>query len=209
MIIKIILLSVLAYLLGSIPSSVWLGKMIRGIDLRDQGSGNAGTSNAFRVLGWKIGVAVLAIDILKGFLAVSLSGLQNELAVDSEGWMIFRISLGVLAVVGHIFPIFARFRGGKGVATFAGIGLAIHPLATLAALGVYLVFFLIFRISSVGSMAAALSYPIWVMVVFNTGYISLGIFSCLVTFVILITHRSNIKRLLRGEEKMIRRRQQG
>lgn len=206
MMITIGLLSILAYLLGSIPSSVWLGKMIRGIDLREHGSGNAGTSNAFRVLGWKIGIAVLVLDIAKGFLAVNLSHLQNDLAEGSEGWMIFRITLGILAVAGHIFPVFAGFRGGKGVATFAGIGLAIHPLATLAALGVYLIIFLIFRVSSLGSLAAALSYPLWVMVIFNTGYKSLALFSAAVTAVILLTHISNIKRLFRGEEKLMNRR---
>ena len=125
----------LAYLLGSIPSAVWLGRVVKGIDLREHGSGNAGATNAFRVLGIPIGIAVLLMDILKGYLAVNISLLQHEVAVGTEGMMILRIGLGAIAVVGHIFPLFAGFRGGKGVATMAGIGLAVHPLAALAAIG--------------------------------------------------------------------------
>ena len=145
--VLLIILVVGAYLLGSIPSSVWLGKWIKGIDLRKQGSGNAGATNAFRVLGKPIGVAVLALDMLKGLLAVNLSHFQKEIFPDSELWMILRIAFGLLAVAGHIYPLFAGFKGGKGVATMAGVGLAIHPYAALAAMGIYLLVFLIFRLS--------------------------------------------------------------
>lgn len=193
----------LAYLLGSIPSSVWLGKWFKGIDLRDHGSGNAGATNAFRVLGKPIGVVVLAMDMLKGFLAVMLSHIQHELPPGSEGWMVLRIALGFLAVAGHIFPLFAGFKGGKGVATLAGVGLAIHPYAALAAMGVYLLVFLLFRLSALGSLMAVLSYPIWVIFVFQSEFRAIWAFSVLVPVLVIITHRSNIARLLGGKEKQL------
>ena len=193
----------LAYLLGSLPWSVWLGKAFKGVDLREHGSGNAGATNAFRVLGKPIGVIVLILDMLKGYAAVSLVYLQNEIEPHTELWMIFRIGLGLVAILGHIFPVFAGFRGGKGVATMTGIGLAVQAFSTLAAMGVYLLVFLGFRISALGSLMAAISYPIWVIWVFKTEFLSLKIFSVFVVILVLITHRSNIKRLVQGEEKSL------
>jgi glycerol-3-phosphate acyltransferase PlsY len=127
----IVFVLVLAYMLGSVPSSVWLGRWLKGIDLRQHGSGNAGATNAFRVLGTPIGFAVLALDMLKRFAAVNLSYLQHGIMPGSQSLMILRIGLGLLAILGHIFPILAGFKGGKGVAAMAGIGLALHPLAAL------------------------------------------------------------------------------
>jgi len=201
--ILIIVILILAYLLGSIPSSVWLGKWLKGVDLREHGSGNAGATNAFRVLGKPIGIAVLAMDILKGFLAVNLSHMQDAILPDSEAWMILRIALGFLAVAGHIFPVFAGFNGGKGVATMAGVGLAIHPYAALAAMGIYLLVFLIFRLSALGSLTAVISYPVWVILVFQSEYKAIWVFSVAVPILIFITHRSNIARLIGGKEKPI------
>ena len=196
-----------AYLLGSIPTSVWLGRAIKGVDLREHGSGNAGATNAFRVLGKPIGTIVLLLDMLKGFLAVNLTLLQHEIAPDTEVWMILKIGLGLLAVVGHIFPVFAGFRGGKGVATITGVALAIHPFAALAAMGVYLLVFLLTRISAMGSLTAVLTYPVWIIWVFQSEYLTIRIFSLLVVVLVLITHRSNILRLARGEEKSLFRKQ--
>jgi glycerol-3-phosphate acyltransferase PlsY len=196
-----------AYLLGSIPTSVWLGKALKGVDLREHGSGNAGATNAFRVLGKPIGSVVLVLDMLKGFLAVNLALLQHELVPGSEAWMILKIGLGLLAVVGHIFPVFAGFRGGKGVATITGVALAIHPLAALAAMGIYLLVFLLTRISAMGSLTAVLTYPIWINWVFKSEYLTIRIFSLVVVLLVLITHRSNILRLVRGEEKSLFRKQ--
>ena len=193
----------LAYLLGSLPWSVWLGKVLKGVDLREHGSGNAGATNAFRVLGKPIGITVLILDMLKGYAAVNLVFLQNEFEPHTELWMILRIGLGLVAILGHIFPVFAGFRGGKGVATMTGIGLAVQAFSTLAAMGVYLLVFLGFRISALGSLMAALSYPIWLIWIFKTEYLSLKIFSIFVVVLVLITHRSNIKRLLQGEEKSL------
>ncbi len=185
----------LAYLLGSVPSSVWLGKAIRGIDLRAHGSGNAGATNAFRVLGKPIGIAVLLLDAGKGYLAVQLSQLQHEILPDADSWMVLRICLALMAVTGHIFPLFAGFRGGKGVATIAGAGLALHPFAALAAMGIYLLVFIISKISALGSITAVLSYPVWVIWVFHTGSPALRIFSILVPVMVIITHRNNIRKL--------------
>jgi len=193
----------LAYLLGSIPSSVWLGRWLRGIDIREHGSGNAGATNAFRVLGKPIGTAVLLLDMLKGFLAVNLSYLTQEIDHGTESWMILRIGLGLIAVTGHIFPLFAGFRGGKGVATMAGIGLAVHPLGALAAIGIYALIFLIFKLSALGSLSAVLSYPVWIILVFQSEYKAIWIFSIMVPILTIITHRSNIARLLRGKEKPV------
>ena len=196
-----------AYLLGSIPTSVWLGRTIKGVDLREHGSGNAGATNAFRVLGKPIGSLVLFLDMLKGFLAVHLALLQHEIAPGTEAWMILKIGLGLLAVVGHIFPVFAGFRGGKGVATITGVALAIHPFAALAAMGVYLLVFLLTRISALGSLIAVLTYPMWILWVFQSEYLTIRIFSLVVVVLVLITHRSNILRLIHGEEKSLFRKQ--
>ena len=201
--IMVIVSICLAYLLGSLPWSVWLGKAFKGVDLREHGSGNAGATNAFRVLGKPIGITVLILDMLKGYVAVNLVFLQNEFEPHTELWMIFRIALGLVAILGHIFPVFAGFRGGKGVATMTGIGLAVQAFSTLAAMAVYLLVFLGFRISALGSLLAAISYPIWVIWIFKTEYLSLKIFSVFVVVLVLITHRSNIRRLFQGEEKSL------
>ena len=192
-----------AYLLGSIPTSVWLGRALKGVDLREHGSGNAGATNAFRVLGKPIGSAVLILDMLKGFLAVNMALLQHEISPGSEAWIIFRIGLGLLAVVGHIFPVFAGFKGGKGVASITGVALALHPYAALAAMGVYLLVFLLTRISALGSLSAVLTYPLWIILVFKSEFLSLRIFSLVVVLLVMITHRSNILRLIRKEEKSL------
>ncbi len=206
----IITILLLAYLLGSIPTSVWLGKAFKGTDLRKHGSGNAGTTNAFRVLGKPIGIIVLIVDMGKGLLAVSLTHFQSEMPMGSESLMILRIGLGMLAVTGHIFPVFAGFKGGKGVATMAGVGLALHPLGALAAMGVYLLIFLISRVSALGSLTAVISYPIWMIFVFQTDYRSLQIFSIFVPILVIITHRSNIFRMLKGNEnKMLQKKRKG
>jgi glycerol-3-phosphate acyltransferase PlsY len=201
--LNLLLIAVGAYLLGSVPTSVWLGRALKGVDLREHGSGNAGATNAFRVLGKPIGTVVLLLDMLKGFLAVNLSYFQQEFDPGSETWMLVRMGLGLIAVLGHIFPLFAGFRGGKGVAAITGAALAIHPWAALAAMGVYLLIFLVFKISALGSLSAVLSYPVWVFWVFPSDYLTVRVFSLVVLALVLITHKSNIRRLIRGEEKVL------
>lgn len=201
--LTIIGLACLAYLLGSVPTSVWLGRATKGLDLREHGSGNAGATNAFRVLGKSLGSVVLVLDMLKGFLAVNLALLQHAVEPGQEAYMVLKIGLGLLAVVGHIFPLFAGFRGGKGVATTTGVALAIHPYAALAAMGIYLLVFLFTRISAVSSLIAVFSYPVWIIWVFHSESKAIRIFSVVVVILVLITHRSNIRRLIMGQEKSL------
>ena len=188
-----------AYLLGSIPSAVWIGKYFYKIDVREYGSGNAGATNVFRVLGKKAGIPVLLIDVLKGFLAVSLAYLSND-SVGSYQFINLQLVLGIASLVGHIFPVFASFRGGKGIATLLGIILAILPCAAFISMGIFIVVLLISSYVSLGSMVAGVSFPIIVILVFKTTTPSLIIFSILIAIMVLITHQKNIERLLRREE---------
>ncbi|MDR0418724.1 MAG: glycerol-3-phosphate 1-O-acyltransferase PlsY [Prevotellaceae bacterium] len=191
---------IVAYLLGSIPTAVWVGKRFHGIDVREHGSGNAGTTNVLRVLGTRAALPVLLIDVLKGFLAVLLAYLIPDVERGTETFGIIKIGCGLLAVVGHMYPIFAGFKGGKGVATMLGIAMAIQPPATLVGVGVFIVVFLITRIVSVSSMSAGLSFPIAVIFIFKENMLSFQIFSILVYLLLLYTHRRNIQRLLNGTE---------
>jgi glycerol-3-phosphate acyltransferase PlsY len=194
-----ILLLIGAYLLGSIPSAVWIGKYFYKIDVREYGSGNAGATNVFRVLGKKAGIPVLLIDVLKGFLAVGLAHLSHK-TVGSYQYINLQLVLGIASLVGHIFPIFASFRGGKGIATLLGIILAVHPYAALISIAIFIVVLLISSYVSLSSMSAALAFPIIVILVFKTTTPSLIIFSILIAIMVLITHQKNIERLLRREE---------
>jgi glycerol-3-phosphate acyltransferase PlsY len=192
---------ILAYILGSIPTAVWAGKILRGIDLREHGSGNAGAANAIRVLGWKIGVPVLLIDMAKGWLAAMLPAFFTLADPGTALITNLQIGTGLTAIIGHIFPVFARFRGGKGVATASGVILAIHPLLTLSCLVVFLIILLLTRIISVSSMSAGIAFPILLFTLFDTPSLLFKFFSVLIAVALIITHRNNIKRLLKGEEK--------
>jgi acyl phosphate:glycerol-3-phosphate acyltransferase len=194
---------ILAYLLGSIPAAVWIGKRFHNIDVRQHGSGNAGTTNVIRVLGWKTGIPVLLIDICKGWLATMLPVFFKLAAYDSALITSIQILTGITAIVGHIFPVFAGFRGGKGVATVFGVLLALQPLLTLSCFGVFLVVLLITGIVSVSSMSAGIAFPVLLFSLFHTPSLVFKIFSILVALALLITHRKNIGRLLRGEESKL------
>ena len=190
----------IAYLVGSIPTSVWWGRAFFGIDVREHGSRNAGATNTFRVLGPKAGVPVLLIDILKGFLPVRLLPNFTELEPDTAPWMWFRVALVSAAVIGHLYPVFAGFKGGKGVATSLGGVMAVHPGAAAICVAVFAVVFLLSRYVSLGSLCAAVAFPLAVIVVykeFNAVKIGFAVVLCLLVF---YTHRENIGRLLRGEE---------
>lgn len=194
------LLLVSAYLIGSVPSSVWIGRLFYGIDIRQHGSGNAGTTNTFRVLGIKAGIIVFILDAFKGWISVQLVHFCPVCEPGTNPYVTYGILLGVMAVVGHIFPLYAHFRGGKGVATLFGVVVAIHPLAALCALGVFVVILLISRYVSLSSILAGISFPIIIIGVFKTDLISLVIFSIVISLLLLVTHQSNIERILRREE---------
>lgn len=197
-----VLLFVAAYLLGSIPSAVWIGKRFYRIDVREHGSHNAGATNTLRVLGRRAAFAVFAIDFAKGFLAVTLSYL-SDYPHGSEALINLKIVLVAGAVLGHIFPIFANFRGGKGVATLAGAVLGVYPPGVLVCLAIFLLVFLIWRYVSLASITAGIFFPFVVAFVFGERSLSLIIFSCVITTLLLATHQKNIKRLLNGTESKI------
>lgn len=195
-----ILLVVLAYLIGSIPTAVWVSKSIFGIDIRNYGSGNAGATNTFRVLGAQWGSFVMLVDVAKGAIATSLYilipfYLTNELARTN-----FMIVLGIVAVVGHIFPIWAGFRGGKGVATLLGMALAIQPLVALICLFVFLITLVSTRFVSLSSMLAGVAFMVLILFIFNEKEAMYRFFAIVVALMIIITHQKNITRLLNGTE---------
>ena len=199
-ILIIITISAGAYLLGSIPSAVWTGKLTKGVDVREHGSKNAGATNTMRVLGVKIGIPVLLIDVFKGFVAVKLAFFAPAIEAGTESFVTLQLALGAFAVIGHMFPIFAGFRGGKGVATIVGILLALHWHATLFAIVVFLIALFISKYVSFSSMMMGLSFPVSVIFIFKTDIVSLKIFSIAVSILLFITHRKNISRLLKGNE---------
>jgi len=196
------------YIIGSIPSAVWAGKLFHGIDVREHGSGNAGATNVIRVLGWKTGVPVLMFDLAKGSLATLLPRLLNLAPAESAHLVNLQILTGFAAIIGHIFPLFAGFRGGKGVATMFGVLVAIHPAVTLVCLGIFLLIFLVTGIVSVSSMTAGIAFPVFLLTLFDTPSLLFKIFSVFVAVALLVTHRKNIRRLLKGEEKKLFRKKE-
>lgn len=198
-----LLLIVLAYLIGSIPTSVWVSKHFFGIDIRDYGSGNAGATNTYRVLGPRWGTFVMIVDMLKGIVAVRLAFLL-PFYIDHETQMTnLQIGLGLAAVVGHIFPIWAEFKGGKGVATIFGLVLGISPLTAVSCVGVFLLVLYLTRFVSLSSILASIAFPIFILVIFNVDNEFYRIFAVAVSLMVLVTHQKNIGRLLRGSESKV------
>ncbi len=196
---------IFAYLLGSLPSAVWIGKLFYGVDVREFGSGNAGATNTFRVLGKKAGIPVLILDILKGWVAVNITFYLLDDAPGSEPYVNMQIVLGIAALFGHIFPVFAGFRGGKGIATLLGVMLAIQPAASAIAILVFLAVFVITGYVSLSSMTAGFSFPFIIMILFKTSVLpSLLIFSFFIAILILVTHQKNIERLIKRQESRTR-----
>ena len=195
-----ILLLIAAYLIGSVPSSVWIGKRFYSVDVREHGSGNAGFTNTVRVLGWRAGLPVFLIDVLKGYIAVSLVRLTQLYIPGTADLVNFQLMLGAAAVLGHIFPIYVGFKGGKGVVTLLGLLLAIQPHVTLICIGIFGVVFITTRYVSLSSMIAGISFPILTIFVFKTTISSMVIFSMIVSILLLLTHQKNIERLINREE---------
>lgn len=194
---------VLAYLIGSIPTAVWVSKRLYGIDIREVGSGNAGATNTFRVLGAKAGTGVMLGDMMKGFIAVKLS-LLSGFAWDSEAITNLQIGLGLAAVVGHIFPIWADFRGGKGIATLFGMILGIQPLVAVSLIGVFVCILFLSRYVSLSSITASIAFPVLIVFIFQRPEISYKIFAIATACLVVLTHHKNIGRLLSGNESKVR-----
>ncbi len=230
--LTLVIILAISYLIGSIPTSIIAGKLLRGIDIRNFGSGNAGGTNAFRVLGWKIGLAVTVLDIVKGAIAAISVVVFFEAnpvfgPLPDMNPVALRLIAGLSAVFGHVFTVFAGFRGGKGVSTAAGMMFGIAPVTTLIVLGIFLLVIFVSRYVSVASMLAAVAFPVIIAVrkylfdlgsakdyyinLFNTRvYIQdsldyhLLIFGLIVALAIIYTHRENIRRLLSGNENRVK-----
>ena len=207
----VVALLIVAYLLGSIPSAVWIGKRFYGVDIREHGSKNAGTTNMLRVLGKRAALPVFIIDFFKGFLAVTLVGLLRYDADISAAWLINLKILGVFAaILGHIFPIFANFKGGKGVATLVGAVTGIYPSIVFICFGVWLVVFLFSNYVSLASMTAGCCFPALVLFHSTTEWsryndisVTFIVFSFVIAGLLLWSHRKNIERLKNGTESKI------
>jgi len=193
---------IFAYLLGSIPSAVLVGKAFFGVDVREHGSLNAGATNTFRVLGKQAGTGVLLMDIIKGATAANLVLLMSQ---DSLEWttMTYKIVFGVLAVVGHIYPVFAGFKGGKGIATLLGLVFALDPVMALLCVVIFLVVLLSTNMVSAGSIIATLSFGVIAALRHGEAEPVLQIFAIFAMILVLYTHRANIGRIIKGEEKKI------
>lgn len=200
---KEVILIACAYLIGSIPTALIISRRFFDIDIRDYGSGNMGATNTFRVLGSKYGTIVMVIDILKGVIAASLYELLPFYGGNELQRTNFIIALGMASVIGHIFPIFANFKGGKGVATLFGMVLALQPVVALSCVGVFLFVLYLTRYVSLSSILAALMLPICVLWIWNENEVLYRVFTLLVALLVVFTHQKNIGRLLRGVESRI------
>jgi glycerol-3-phosphate acyltransferase PlsY len=197
-----IVLVVLAYLVGSIPSSVWIGKRFYRTDVREHGSKNAGATNTLRTLGKTAGIVVLILDILKGWLAVSLVCLSSYPSGSSTRVHV-EVAMAISAIIGHIFPIYAGFRGGKGVATTMGIIMGISPPIALLCVVVFALVLVVFHYVSLASIIAVISFPVWMAYLYKSTHPWLVAFSILLPVMVIVTHRKNILRLLKREESEV------
>lgn len=190
----------LAYLIGSVPTALWVSRSFFDIDIRDYGSGNSGATNTYRVLGSKWGTVVMLVDMIKGFLAVKLAFLLPFYVADEFARTNFQIGLGLCAVLGHIYPVWAQFRGGKGVATLFGLVLGVSPWTALCCIGVFLLVLFLTRFVSLSSILASMAFPIFILVIFNVDNHAYRIFAVAVALLVILTHQKNISRLIKGSE---------
>ncbi|HEY9178471.1 MAG TPA: glycerol-3-phosphate 1-O-acyltransferase PlsY [Flavipsychrobacter sp.] len=200
---NIAVLIVLAYLVGSIPTAVWVSKRLFGIDIREHGSGNAGATNTFRILGPKAGTAVMLVDMMKGFIAVKLAIFSPYGALSTEQSVNLQVFLGLFAVVGHIFPIWAEFKGGKGIATLFGMILSIQPLVAVSMVGVFMLMLYITRYVSLSSITASIAFPLMIFFIFKEPELSYKIFAIATAFLVVLTHHKNINRIINGNESKV------
>ena len=197
---KEFILIILAYFIGSIPTAIIVSKLFFNIDIREYGSGNMGATNTFRVLGPKFGTIVMVGDMLKGILAVALYNLLPYYLTNELDRTNLMIGLGLAAVIGHIYPIWADFRGGKGVATLFGMVLAIQPIVAINCVGVFLLVLYLTRYVSLSSIIAGVALPICVLWIYNEKEVFYRVFAVAVAALIVLTHQKNISRLLKGNE---------
>ena len=200
---KEFLLIITAYLIGSIPTALLISRKYFGIDIREYGSGNMGATNAFRILGSKFGTIIMVLDVLKGMLAVGLFYLLPFYVSNEFERTNFMIALGLSAVIGHIFPVFADFKGGKGVATLLGMILAIQPVIAFTCIGVFLFVLFLTRYVSLSSILGAIMLPICVLWIWNEDELTYRIFAILVAAMVIITHQKNISRIIKGAENRV------
>ncbi len=197
------ILLVLAYLIGSIPSAVWVSKAVFGIDIREHGSGNAGATNTLRILGPKAGAAVMLMDMLKGFLAVKLA-LFSSFTPGFDHYANLQVFLGFSAVIGHIFPIWAEFRGGKGIATLFGMILSINPMVAVSLVAVFFCMLYLTKYVSLSSITASIAFPVLIVFIFNApDHIGYRLFAIATAFLVVLTHHKNISRLISGNESKV------
>jgi glycerol-3-phosphate acyltransferase PlsY len=208
---------ILSYLVGSVPTSIIVTKMLKGVDIRHYGSGNAGGTNVIRLLGWKAGVLVIVVDILKGYIATMLitKFMYGEMPFRNvtpfEDITVIRIIAGCAAILGHIWTAFSGFRGGKGIATAGGVLLGLATIEVLVSMGIFALVFILSRYVSLGSISGAIAFPLTMFFrhnVFNAylqGYNTLIFFSIGISLLLLYTHRANIKRLVDGTEHRLTR----
>ena len=214
--LNLLLVVLLSYIVGSMPTAVMLSKWRHGFDIRTKGSGNAGGTNVFRVLGWKSGVFVIAVDFLKGVVSTTIIArlfwdptlpFYNRTPFDD--FTVIQIMCGSAAIIGHVWTMFAGFRGGKGIATAAGMLVGVAPTEFAISIGIFFVVFLASRYVSLGSIAAAIAFPLSLIVRYNIfmdeipSYRTLVFFSIGVALFLIYSHRANIKRLLSGTESKI------
>jgi len=201
-----LLFVLLAYLTGAFPSAVWVGKTFYKIDVREFGSGNAGATNTFRVLGKKAGIPVLIMDIFKGWLSVNYISFLTNFPQSEEAIFEVQLAFGIAAVIGHLFPVYTGFRGGKGIATLLGLLVGLNPIAAITSIVVFIIVFLISKYVSLASILASVAFPVVVFFILDQKDVnsSLELFSVFVPILTLITHQKNIERLLRGEETKVK-----
>tara|TARA_B100000614_G_C14457487_1_gene457018 strand:- start:249 stop:887 length:639 start_codon:yes stop_codon:yes gene_type:complete len=204
---QLIILVLCAYLIGSFPSAVWIGKLFYNKDVREYGSGNAGATNTFRVLGVRAGLPVLLIDIFKGWLSVNLILLFNQninSSLNVDRFFEIQLVLALSAVLGHLFPIYTGFRGGKGIATMLGVLIGILPIAALGSSVIFLIFLLLFRYVSLASIIASICFPLIAFLFLEIDNDALNLFVIFVPILSLITHQKNIEKLFKGEETKVK-----
>lgn len=198
------IVAVISYLIGSIPTALWAGRIVRGIDIREYGSGNVGTTNTFRVLGWKAGVVVAAVDLWKGWFCANM--VAKIVPHHPEYHVLVSMVAGLVAVIGHMYPLYSNFKGGKGALTAGGVMLGVVPISALFAISVFLIVLFTTRFASLASIVAVISFPI--IVQFNLDksvddgpYILIA--GVIIPVSVIIKHRSNIVRLFKGTENRL------